>query len=109
MVNLDDHITPDARAELTSARQAVQTEMEWDARTLAELTTVTVYIIVKLWGLNCVMTRGMKGRDLNEEETAKFGEDLLDRYMEILSERSMFELTAPCATDAHKHQDKARG
>ena len=47
LVNLDDHITPDARAELTSARQAVETEMEWDARTLAEL-TVTVYIIVKL-------------------------------------------------------------
>ena len=53
-------------------------------------------------------TRGMKGRELNEEENAKFGEELLDRYMEILSERNMFELTAPCVADAHKHQDKAR-
>jgi len=40
----------------------------------------------------------MKGDDseLTEEELAGYGEDLLDQYMDILSDPEMFVVEAPC-------------
>ena len=37
------------------------------------------------------------GVEFSQEELARYGESLLDRYMEILSEPDVFEYEAPCS------------
>ena len=120
--DLDLHVTKEIRDELTAAKTAVETEMDWKLRGLS---ASQVLFQINQYEMTLSL-RGMKEAEADQdrsddesagavnftdEELAGFGEELLDRYMEILRDPEAFLLCMeePCVHCACPKKAKASG
>ena len=100
--DLDLHVTEDGRIELNRARLCVHAELEWALRISVKQCVCCSFSIRDCDSSPLFPGPGTTGAEPNSPEEAelksKHGVDLLDRYMDILSDSDVWNTHCTCAT-----------